>query len=102
MRALAVPTAVVVLLAAVPAVADDPPRIALVVGEESGDLGAMPNCDDLTIVAIKANGRGVRATRPGTTVCSFDASGGGGIRRVYRIVVTPPPPRGDEPDAGRR
>ena len=102
MRALAVPAAVLVLLAALPALGDEPPTLALDVGAESPDLGVMPICDDLAVVSIKANGRGVRATRPGTTICSFDASGGGGIRRVYRIVVTPPPPRDGESGAAER
>ena len=81
------------LLAAPAARADEPPTIELAVGEESPDLGVMPNCDDLGVAEPKANGRGVRARRAGTTLCSFDPSGGGGIRRLYRIVVTAPPPK---------
>jgi hypothetical protein len=94
MRAPVVAFVLLALLAA-PALGDAPPTIELTVGEESRDLGVLPYCDDLGVVAIKANGRGVRATRAGTTICSFDASGGGGIRRVYRIVVIAPPVRGD-------
>ena len=102
MRALAVPVAVLLLLAAAPAPGDDPPTIQLAVGEESRDLGVMPHCDDLAIVAVRADGRGVRGARPGTTICSFDASGGGGVRRVYRIVVTAPPPRDGNAGAAAR
>lgn len=96
MRSLPASWALALLAAlAAQARADAPPTLELAVGQESEDLGVMPHCDDLGVVAIKANGRGVRATRPGTTICSFDAAGGGGIRRVYRIVVTSAPPRGD-------
>ncbi len=42
------------------------------------------------MVAITADGRGVKGLRPGETICSFDRSGGGGARQVYRIVVVAP------------
>jgi hypothetical protein len=91
MRSLA---AAALLALAVPApAADEPPTIALEVGEERTGLGIMPRCDDLGVVAITADGRGVRGLRPGRTVCSFDRSGGGGARHVYRIVVTAPMPK---------
>jgi hypothetical protein len=89
MRSLA---AAALLALAVPA-ADELPTIALEVGEERTGLGIMPRCDDLGVVAITADGRGVRGLRPGRTICSFDRSGGGGARHVYRIVVTAPKPK---------
>jgi hypothetical protein len=103
MRALALAASLTVSLAAAagPArarAADEPPTLTLVVGEETEDLGVAPRCDDLTIVAVKKSGRGVRGLRPGATTCSFDRSGGGGIRRVYRVVViAPAPPPSDAP-----
>jgi hypothetical protein len=105
MRASALPLAALALAlalaAAPPARADDPPVLLLAVGEASEDLGVMPRCDDLSIVAVTASGRGVRGLRPGTTICSFDRSGGGGIRSVYRVVVRPPPPK-EAPGTGPR
>ncbi len=104
MRALLLPAlllpAVALALAAAgprPARAEEPATLTLAVGAETKDLGVMPRCDDLTIVAVKASGRGVRGVKPGTTTCSFDRSGGGGIRSTYRIVVVAPP----TPDAGK-
>ena len=88
-----------VLLATPAARADEPRTIELAVGEESADLGVMPICDDLGVVEPNASGRGVRGKRAGSTLCSFDPSGGGGIRRVYRIVVTAPPQAGPADDA---
>jgi hypothetical protein len=70
--------------------ADEPPRLTLAIGEEKTPLGIMPRCDDLAVVAITADGRGVKGLRPGETICSFDRSGGGGARQVYRIVVVAP------------
>ncbi len=75
---------------ALPARGDEPPRLELTVGAERTGLGIMPRCDDLTVVAITADGRGVRALKPGSTICSFDVTGGGGARRVYRVVVLEP------------
>jgi hypothetical protein len=96
MRVLTLPLLLPLALAAAgrpaPARAEDPPTLHLVVGEETEDLGVMPRCDDLAVVAVTASGRGVRGIRPGATTCSFDRSGGGGIRRVYRIGVRAPPP----------
>jgi hypothetical protein len=94
MRALALAASLTASLAAAagPArarAADEPPTLTLAVGQETEDLGVAPRCDDLTIVAVKESGRGVRGLRPGATTCSFDRSGGGGIRHVYRIVVVP-------------
>jgi hypothetical protein len=85
MRALAA----LILLAALSRTlaADEPPRLRLEVGEERTGLGIMPRCDDLAVVAITADGRGLRGVRPGTTLCSFDRSGGGGARQVWRVVV---------------
>ena len=105
MRALALAaslTAALVGAAAAPSrarAADEPPILTLNVGEETADLGVAPRCDDLTIVAVKGSGRGVRGLRPGATLCSFDRSGGGGIRSVYRIVVVAPPPPAKEAPA---
>jgi hypothetical protein len=84
------PVLAVLSVLALPAAADDAPRLELTVGGQKTGLGTMPRCDDLTVVAITADGRGVRGLKPGTTVCSFDTSGGGGIRRVYQIVVLDP------------
>jgi hypothetical protein len=84
-----------------PAGGDEPPRITLAVGEERTPLGIRPRCDDLAVVAITADGRGVRGARPGTTLCSFDRSGGGGARQVYRIVVVPTREEKDRPAPGR-
>jgi len=95
---------------ALPALADDTPTLEIPVGEERTGLGIMPRCDDLTVVAISADGRGVRGLKTGSTICSFDVTGGGGARRVYRVVVVEPkpPPRpagersaGEKPDAER-
>ena len=72
------------------AVADEPPRIELKIGEERTGLGIMPRCDDFTVVAITADGHGLRGVKPGTTICSFDVTGGGGARRVWRVVVLEP------------
>jgi hypothetical protein len=97
------PAAVLALLAALcgPAsAADGPAVISLAVGEERTRLGIMPRCDDLSIVAITADGRGVRGLRAGETLCSFDISGGGGARQVWRIVVVAKGPRRATP--GRR
>jgi hypothetical protein len=93
--------ALATLLAAAAARGGDPETIALLVGDETKDLGVMPRCDDLAVVAVTASGRGVRGVRPGTTVCSFDTSGGGGIRRIVRIVVraSPPPDAPGSPSA---
>ena len=104
MRALALAAALTASLAAAagPArarAADELPTLTLVVGEETEDLGVAPRCDDLTIVAVKGSGRGVRGLRPGATLCSFDRSGGGGIRSVYRIVVVAPAPPAKEAPA---
>jgi hypothetical protein len=60
----------------------------------------MPRCDDLAVAGITADGRGVRGRRPGTTLCSFDKSGGGGARQVYRIVVVAPAPEEPARKAG--
>jgi hypothetical protein len=87
MRAL---LAIVLFAVAWPAPADEPPRIELTVGDEKTGFGIMPNCDDLTVVAITKDGRGVRGVKPGSTLCSFDVTGGGGGRRVWRIVVLAP------------
>jgi hypothetical protein len=104
MRALAA-FAVLAALSARGSAADEPPRIVLKVGEERTGLGIMPRCDDLAVVAVTADGRGLRGVRPGTTLCSFDRSGGGGARQVWRIVIVPAAPARD-PDAppagGRR
>ena len=103
MRALALAASLTAALAAAAPrrarAADEPPILTLTVGEETGDLGVAPRCDDLTIVAVKGSGRGVRGLRPGATLCSFDRSGGGGIRSVYRIVVVAPPPPAKEAPA---
>jgi hypothetical protein len=99
MRPLALALPLAALLGAAAARAGDPETVHLLVGDETRDMGVMPRCDDLTVVAVTASGRGVRGIRPGTTVCSFDTSGGGGIRRVVRVVVRAPPPP-DAPPAG--
>jgi hypothetical protein len=99
MRPLALALPLAALLGAAAARAADPETIDLLVGDETRDLGVMPRCDDLSVVAVKASGRGVRGLRPGTTLCSFDTSGGGGIRRVVRIVVRAQLPP-DAPPAG--
>jgi hypothetical protein len=100
MRTLA--AAVLLVAAAAPAgAADEPTVIRLEVGEERTPLGIMPRCDDLALVAITADGRGVRGVKPGETICSFDKSGGGGARQVYRIVVVPPSPDKPKGDGAR-
>ena len=83
------PVLAVLSVLALPAAADDAPRLELTVGGQKTGLGTMPRCDDLTVVAITADGRGVRGVKAGSTICSFDTSGGGGIRRIYRVVVKP-------------
>jgi hypothetical protein len=99
MRTLAA-VALAALLAGPAARADEPPVIQLEVGEERTPLGIMPRCDDLALVAITADGRGVKGVRPGTTLCSFDRSGGGGARQVYRIVVVAAPAPEESPKGG--
>jgi hypothetical protein len=100
------PAAVLALLAALSApaaAADGPAVISLAVGEERTRLGIMPRCDDLSVVAITADGRGVRGLRAGETLCSFDTSGGGGARQVWRIVVVAKgPPKDDAGPGGER
>jgi hypothetical protein len=96
MRTLA--TLALLATAALARAADDPPVITLEVGQERSPLGIMPRCDDLAVAGITADGRGVTGRRPGTTLCSFDKSGGGGARQVYRIVVVAPAPK--EPAKG--
>jgi hypothetical protein len=88
------------LLAGPAFAADDPPVIRLTVDGERKGLGIMPRCDDLSVVAITADGRGVRGLRPGETLCSFDKSGGGGARQVWRIVVVAKPPARRDAPAG--
>jgi hypothetical protein len=99
MRTLAAALVAAFAAAGPAAAADEPPVIRLEVGEERTPLGIMPRCDDLALVAITVDGRGVKGVRPGTTLCSFDRSGGGGARQVYRIVVVPPSPK-EEPKGG--
>jgi hypothetical protein len=88
-------TAALLVSLALSARADEPATISLEVGERTKPLGIMPRCDDLTVVRITEDGRGVQGVRPGQTLCSFDESGGGGARRVYRIVVAPRGPPSD-------
>jgi hypothetical protein len=88
MRALAT-VALLAALSLPASAAEEPPRIVLEVGEERTGLGVMPRCDDLSVVAVTADGRGLRGVRPGTTLCSFDRSGGGGARQVWRIEIVP-------------
>jgi hypothetical protein len=97
MRTLAA-AALLAVLAGPAVAADEPPVIRLAVGEERGPFGIMPRCDDLAVVTITGDGRGVKGVRPGETLCSFDKSGGGGARQVYRIVVVPRSP--DAPGGG--
>ncbi len=100
MRPLALALLVLAALAGARRVhAEEPEALRLQVGEETWDLGVMPRCDDLPVVAVTASGRGVRGLRAGETLCSFDRSGGGGIRRVYRIVVRPATASPARPDA---
>ncbi len=88
MRPLALPLLAALAVPALAfALADEPPTIKLEVGGEKTDLGIMPRCDDLAVVAITADGRGLKGLKVGTTICSFDRSGGGGARQVSRVVV---------------
>jgi hypothetical protein len=98
-RALAA-LALLAALSGPAAAAEEPPRITLAVGEERTPLGIMPRCDDLSVVAISADGRGVKGLRPGETLCSFDVSGGGGARRVWLVQVIGKP--GGSGDPARR
>src|SRR6266545_2015607 len=92
MRRLLLPLLAVLALPALAlALADEPPTLRLEVGGEKTDLGIMPRCDDLAVAAITADGRGLRGLKVGTTICSFDRSGGGGARQVYRVVVVGKP-----------
>jgi hypothetical protein len=72
-----------------PTPTDEPLVIRLTVGDQKTELGIMPRCDDLSVVEITKSGRGVRGVKPGSTLCSFDVSGGG-ARQVWRVVVVEP------------
>ncbi|HEX9243541.1 MAG TPA: hypothetical protein VF875_13950 [Anaeromyxobacter sp.] len=96
MRA-SLPALAILAALARPALAEDFAKLEVEVGEQQTGLGTVPRCDDLSVVAITADGRGVRGRKVGTTICSFDTSGGGGIRKVYRVIVTPPK---EKPAAG--
>jgi hypothetical protein len=68
---------------------DEPPTIALQVGETRtiGGIGGI--CDDLKVATITLDANAtIQAVGPGTTLCSSRVGGaGGGIRKVYRVVV---------------
>ncbi|HEX9400093.1 MAG TPA: hypothetical protein VF912_08295 [Anaeromyxobacter sp.] len=98
MRALTVPLLAVLIFPA-HASGNEAPVITLQVGDEEAGLGIMPRCDDLAVVAITPDGRGLKGLKVGTTICSFDRSGGGGARQVYRVVVVPRKPK-PEPAEG--
>jgi len=70
------------------AAADEPPKVALTVGETRRIGGSGGTCDDLKVATITLDANAtIRAVGPGTTLCSSRV-GGGGIRIVYRVVVT--------------
>jgi hypothetical protein len=56
-----------------------------------GFLPAQVICDDLSIVRVEDAGTSFRITglKEGSTLCSFWATGRGGIRRLFRFVVAP-------------
>jgi hypothetical protein len=101
MRTLLAGAFLTVALLAAPAAARAEP-LELFVGQESPPLGILARCDDLTVVAVTADGFGLKGLKPGSTICSFDRSGGGGIRRIFEVVVKiRPPPGGPTPSRGR-
>lgn len=85
MRAFALPLCAL-LVAAPAARAADAPTVSLAVGEVSKPYGILTRCDDLGVVAVEPDGR-LRGLKPGATICSFDTSGGAGIRAIYEIQV---------------
>lgn len=71
-------------------------KLTLKVGERvpvSGTaIPANPICDDLTVVSVDGRGKAVvlTGTRPGATLCSFDAPNSGkpgAVRILYEVEV---------------
>jgi hypothetical protein len=52
---------------------------------------ASPICDDTSVVDARFGAEGLifKALKPGKTLCSAAANGGGGPRRLYAITVVP-------------
>ncbi len=78
-----------VALLALPALADEPPRIEIRVGEEKplchGGTCYGPRCDDPSVAVVSADAKAVlRGVGPGKTICSVDTGFG---RQVYAVVV---------------
>ena len=81
--------ALAALATALPAAAEEYPVLQLTVGEARAIGGFGGVCDDLAVATISQDVNAtVKALRAGTTLCSSRVgSGGGGIRKVYRVVV---------------
>jgi hypothetical protein len=79
-----------VALLSLPALADEPLRVEIRVGEEKplchGGMCHAPICDDSSVAKVSADGRAVlRGVAPGKTLCSVDTGFG---RQVYEVLVT--------------
>jgi hypothetical protein len=75
-------------LIAAPALAEEPAKLVLRVGEQSRVGGYAGMCDDLSVATITLDASAViTALKPGTTTCSSRFAGG---RQVLRVVVEAP------------
>lgn len=93
--------ALAVALVGLPAVAQEPHPLRLVVGGtlaicKTGTIlcpAGAAVCDDTTVAAFEAgpDGLALRALKPGTTLCSAASASGAGPRRVYRVTVEAAP-----------
>lgn len=73
------------------ALADDPPRVTLEVGEVYPTGGYAGLCDDTKVATIDAGTDAkIKALRPGKTLCSWAVANLGGVRQVVEVVVTEP------------
>jgi hypothetical protein len=75
-------------LLAAPALAEEPPKLLLRVGDQARVGGYAGMCDDLSVATITLDASAViTAVKPGTTICSSRLTGG---RQVLRVVVEGP------------
>ncbi len=102
MRTLLLASILAVLpLLPAPALAQEPERIRLELGEERSITGFRPLCDDPSIVSIVAEGKGtIKGLKTGETICSISRGSPLGQRTVYRVIVVPAGGTG-KPGGGR-